>query len=79
MKKFKHKALLITSLLGLSATVAQASPAKITAQSIIVNPVETKLKVDVWVNKDASGRANPIYRKGENIQVGVKTNQDAYV
>lgn len=78
MKKFKHKALLITSLLGLSA-VAQASPAKITAQSIIVNPVETKLKVDVWVNKDASGRANPIYRKGENIQVGVKTNQDAYV
>lgn len=72
------KLLSLTALLGL-ASVALASPAKITAQSIIVNPVETKLNVDVWVNKDASGRQNPVYAKGENISVGVKTNQDAYV
>ncbi|GAA5532002.1 DUF4384 domain-containing protein [Deinococcus aluminii] len=70
----------ITALLGLSAAgVASAGPAKITAQSIIVNPVETKLGVQVWVNKDASGRGNPVYRKGENITIGLKTNQDAYV
>ncbi|EYB66886.1 S-layer protein [Deinococcus phoenicis] len=70
----------MTALLGLSAaTVAGAGPAKITAQSIIVNPVETKLDVQVWVNKDASGRGNPVYRKGESISVGLKTNQDAYV
>lgn len=69
----------LTALLGLAASVAQASPAKITAQSIIVNPVETKLNVEVWVNKDASGKANPTYRKGEQLSIGVKTNQDAYV
>ncbi|GGK93547.1 DUF4384 domain-containing protein [Deinococcus radiotolerans] len=71
----KRTLILSTLLLG----AAQASPAKITAQSIIVNPVETKLNVEVWVNKDASGKANPTYRKGEPIKVAVKTNQDAYV
>ncbi|MFB9992583.1 DUF4384 domain-containing protein [Deinococcus oregonensis] len=71
---------LMTLLLGLGAvTVASASPAKISAQSIIVNPVETKLNVQVWVNKDASGNQNPVYRKGENVSVGIKTNGDAYV
>lgn len=73
MKKF----LSLTALLGLG--LAAASPAKITAQSIIVNPVETKLNVDVWVNKDASGKQNPIYAEGENITIGLKANQDAYV
>ncbi|GBF05276.1 S-layer protein [Deinococcus aerius] len=73
--------LTVTALLGLSvaAMTASAGPAKITAQSIIVNPVETKLGVQVWVNRDPSGRGNPVYRKGENISVGLKTNQDAYV
>jgi uncharacterized protein with LGFP repeats len=71
---------MMTLLLGLgAATVASASPAKISAQSIIVNPVETKLDVQVWVNKDASGNQNPVYRKGEKVSVGIKTNADAYV
>ncbi|MFC4639600.1 DUF4384 domain-containing protein [Deinococcus hohokamensis] len=69
--------LTLSALLGLS--VATAGPAKITAQSIIVNPVETKLDVQVWVNRDPSGKGNPVYRKGENVSVGLKTNQDAYV
>ncbi|PNY82337.1 DUF4384 domain-containing protein [Deinococcus koreensis] len=73
-----RRMLALSALLGLAAT-ASASPAKITAQSIIVNPVETKLNVDVWVNKDASGKANPAYRKGEKLSVAVKTNADAYV
>lgn len=80
MQKNLKGMLTVTALLGLSAAaVAHAGPAKITAQSIIVNPVETKLDVQVWVNKDASGRGNPVYRKGESISVGLKTNQDAYV
>ncbi|UQN05824.1 DUF4384 domain-containing protein [Deinococcus sp. QL22] len=71
---------MMTLLLGLgAATLASASPAKISAQSIIVNPVETKLNVQVWVNKDASGNQNPVYRKGEKVSVGIKTNGDAYV
>ncbi|WP_425544391.1 DUF4384 domain-containing protein [Deinococcus depolymerans] len=80
---FKHQplqtaALLLSVLLGVGAQ-ASASPAKITAQSIIVNPVDTKLKVEVWVNRDAGGQNNPTYRKGEQLSVGLKTNQDAYV
>ncbi|MBB5232631.1 DUF4384 domain-containing protein [Deinococcus budaensis] len=72
--------LTITALLGLSAaTAAHAGPARITAQSIIVNPSQPQLDVQVWVNKDASGRGNPVYRKGEQISVGLKTNRDAYV
>lgn len=70
--------LMISALLGLGAT-AGASPAKISAQSIIVNPVETDLDVQVWVNRDANGQGNPVYRKGEQLSVGLKTNQDAYV
>ncbi|UBV43430.1 DUF4384 domain-containing protein [Deinococcus taeanensis] len=73
-----RKGILILSTLLVSGA-AGASPAKITAQTIIVNPVETTLNVEVWVNKDASGRGNPSYRKGENIKIGLKTNQDAYV
>lgn len=76
-----NKALSATLALGLGLTLsaAHASPAKITAQSIIVNPVVTELKVDVWTNKDATGNANPVYQKGEAISVGVKVNRDAYV
>ncbi|WP_309570267.1 DUF4384 domain-containing protein [Deinococcus sp.] len=73
----RSTALALSALLGLG--VAHAGPAKITAQSIIVNPVETTLNVDVWVNKDPGGKANPAYRKGEQVEIGVKTNQDAYV
>lgn len=81
MRTYPKGRLTITALLGLSAaaTTASAGPAKITAQSIIVNPVETGLNVQVWVNKDPSGRGNPVYRKGENVSVGLKTNRDAYV
>lgn len=70
---------LLLATLGLSLGLASAGPAKISAQSIIVNPVETKMKVDVWVNKDASGNQNPVYQKGEALTIGLKTNQDAYV
>ncbi|MBX8465273.1 DUF4384 domain-containing protein, partial [Deinococcus sp. RIT780] len=77
-RPLKTATLILSGLLGLGAW-AGASPAKITAQSIIVNPVETKLNVEVWVNRDAGGRGNPVYRKGEQLSVGLKTNQDAYV
>lgn len=80
MQDLKSPLVILTALLGLSAlSAAHAASAKISAQSIIVNPVETKLNVEVWVNKDASGTANPVYRKGEQINIGLKTNQDAFV
>jgi len=69
----------VTALLISGAMTAQAAPARISAQSIIVNPTETRLDVQVWVSKDPGGRGNPVYRKGDPIRVGVKTNADAYV
>ena len=72
-----NKVIAMTALLGLSSG-AFAAP-RISAQSIIVNPVETGPQVKVWVNRDPNGGGNPVYRKGEAIRVGVRTSQDAYV
>lgn len=66
----------LTSMLALAGGSLASSHARIGAQSIIVNPVETELKVDVRVNK---GGENPTYRVGEPISVSVSVNQDAYV
>lgn len=72
MKKF----LLIP--VALLAGTAFAAP-KISAQSIIVNPVQPDLTVSVRVNKDTSGNAAPNYRVGENITISTTVNRDAYV
>ena len=72
------KALLsATLLLGLTAA-ASAAP-RITAQSIIVNPYQGNLNVQVWTNRDQGGQGNPRYSIGEKLSVAVKASQDAYV
>lgn len=63
---------------ALLASGALAAP-QISAQSIIVNPVQSDLAVKVWVNKDLAGNANPAYRIGEKITISTTVNQDAYV
>ena len=74
------KALLTAGLLvGLTAaTAAQAAP-RITAQSIIVNPYQGSLKVQVWTDRDQSGLSNPRYAIGEKLSVALRISQDAYV
>lgn len=67
----------LTALLALAAPTLAAP--KISAQSIIVNPTQPELNVQVWTNRDASGDGNPVYQIGERISVGVKTNADAYL
>ena len=57
---------------------AAAAP-KISAQSIIVNPVTPDLSVRVWTDKNPDGTQIPNYRVGEKINLNVQTNQDAYV
>ena len=66
---------LLTSVLAL-AGASLASPARVGAQSIIVNPAPTELQVDVSVNKAGE---NPVYTIGEDISVSVSVNEDAYV
>lgn len=74
----KKPVLLLTLAASLLATPAFAAP-KLSAQSIIVNPVPTTLEANVWVNKDPSGNTTPSYRIGEAIRVSVSVNEDAYV
>lgn len=74
----------LTTLAVAAATIASvAVPAlaapKITAQSIIVNPVQTTLSARVWVNRDPSGNATPNYRVGERITLYTSVNENAYV
>ncbi|GGJ33601.1 PEGA domain-containing protein [Deinococcus roseus] len=64
---------------GLIVSQALAVP-QISPQRIIVNPVETELKVNVWVDKAPNNpNATPDYFPGENIKISTKVNQDAYV
>lgn len=72
MKKF----LLIP--IALLASSAWAAP-RISAQSILINPVQPSLSVQVNVDKDRSGNSNPVYAIGENITITTTTNRDAYV
>lgn len=63
---------------ALFASTSLAAP-RISAQSIIVNPVQPDLSVQVRVDKDSSGNANPTYLIGESIKISASTNRDAYV
>ena len=70
------KALLSTALLTVAGTVFAQSQPQISPQSIIVNPVQNDLQVNI--NVDRAGE-NPSYRIGERIRITASVNQDAYV
>jgi uncharacterized protein with LGFP repeats len=74
------KKLLSVAFAVLAAGVVSASPARVTAQSIIVNPVPSpQVGVRVWVDRDTGGYGNSTYRVGEQIRIGVNVTEDAYV
>lgn len=50
----------------------------ISPQSIVVNPLPS-FEVEVFVDKDSSGDAVPVYDIGERIRISVKVTEDAYV
>jgi uncharacterized protein with LGFP repeats len=79
----KVKYLIPTALLaiGFGAIVpAGASPARVSAQSIIVNPVPAEdLHVRVWVDRDPGGYGSAVYRIGDRIRIGVNVDADANV
>ena len=51
----------------------------ISAQSIIVNPIDTALKVRVYTDRDPSGSSTPGYNVGDRIRLFVQPNQNAYI
>ena len=67
-------AALVLALVG--ATLAQN--VVISPRSIVVNPVPA-FDLQVWVDKDTSGRDAPSYEVGEPIRISVRSAVDAYV
>lgn len=66
-------------ILGL-ALFSSALAQPLRPQSIIVNPTPPPgLQVRVWVDKDPANTGNPVYGFGENMQISVQVNQQAYV
>ncbi|MDV6375064.1 DUF4384 domain-containing protein [Deinococcus sp. ZS9-10] len=51
----------------------------LSAQSIIVNPVQTTVDVKVWTDRDTSGTGTPSYAPGDKIRLYASVSQDAYV
>ncbi|WP_084046539.1 DUF4384 domain-containing protein [Deinococcus hopiensis] len=74
------KKLLTASLvMGVALPTPALAQARLSAQSIIVNPAPADLSVSVRVDRDPTGAAVPVYRPGEDVSISATVNQDAYV
>jgi len=71
MKRLLGLALLLLSLA--SAQVIVVSP-----QAIVVNP-RPGFDVQVWLDRDTSGNATPVYDIGEEIRISVRPSETSYV
>ncbi len=78
MKKTLISAAALGLSLGLLSAPAHATP-KISAQSIIVNPVPASVSVQVWTDRDSSGSQTPNYVPGDKIRLYTRVSRDAYV
>lgn len=72
------KLLTLTAVTAALIGTASAAP-QITAQSIIVNPVQSNVGVSVWTDRDPSGNSVPNYAPGERIRLYTRVTQNAYV
>jgi hypothetical protein len=77
MRRSAFRVLPMLSLL-LLGSLATAQRIVISPQAIVVNPLPS-FAVDVWVDRDPSGRSEPSYAVGDSIQIGVRTTEDAFV
>jgi hypothetical protein len=75
-----HRIRLLLGLTLLLAALATASAQRIVInpQAIVVNPLP-EFDVEVWVDREPSGRTAPSYAVGESIEIGVRVSEDAYV
>jgi hypothetical protein len=71
--------LLIFALMTVFAgSMALAQRIVVSPEAIVVNPLPA-FEVEVFVDRDPSGAGAPAYRVGEEIQIGVRVTEDAYV
>ena len=79
------KKVLLILLVFLTTFALAENQINIGPQSIIITPSPPSpspahnLKVDIWLNKSPYGNFTPTYYIGERLEVGVRTNEDAYV
>lgn len=82
LKMISKKLALLTAVsaaaLSTVSNPAFATP-RLSAQSIIVNPVQTTLTARVWVDRDTSGTRVPNYNVGDRITLYTTVNENAYV
>ncbi len=69
---------LLALLITLAASAFAQESIVISPQSIVVNP-DPAFTVEVWVDKDPSGNQAPTYQIGENISIGARVSEAAYV
>ena len=72
------RALLFALVAATTLASAWAQDPVLSPRSIVVNPVPG-FELQVWVDKDPSGRDAPLYRVGEGIRISVRPSADAYV
>lgn len=58
--------------------VSAQEGAVLSPQAIVVNPLPA-YEVEVFVDRDSSGSATPSYAVGEQITIGARVSEDAYV
>lgn len=77
MKKLSR--VLFALLFGALLSAVAAQPRiVISPQSIVVNPVPS-FDVEVFTDRDNSGDQTPVYNIGDNISIGVRPSEDAYI
>ena len=64
--------------LPVTSSTTLAAP-RLSAQSIIVNPVRTDLAVQVWTDRTSNASGIPDYQVGDTIRIYASVNRDAYV
>jgi len=81
MNKTKTHLTALVALALVSSGLLSSAMARplISAQSIIVNPIDTALKVRVYTDRDPSGSSTPGYNVGDKIRLFVQPNQNAYI
>lgn len=75
-RSMSRSVLLLTALL--LASLVSAQRIVVSPEAIVVNP-EPTFGVEVWVDRDPSGREEPAYAIGESIEISVRPSEDAYV
>lgn len=73
MKKF-------LALFVLMIPLAFAQRIVVSPQAIVVNPAPAPgFTVEVWLDKDTSGNATPVYNVGDDVTISVRPSETAYI